>query len=129
MDELSEICQQWQLAKEREANAKMERIGLEARLVSIAGIPQDKEGTSTLNPDGFVVKVTGNITRKVDGDLLQELAKENGLEAHLPKLFRWKPEVNLSIWKAADKKITAPLAAAITSTAGKQTVNITATAQ
>lgn len=126
-NELSELCAQLEKAKEVEANAKMDRVGLEARLVTLTGIPQANEGTTTLTPEGYKVSITGNIYRKVDGDLLQQLARENGLEDHLQSLFRWKPEIELSRWKAADPKITAPLAAAITSTPGKQTVKLVRT--
>ena len=46
---------------------------------------------------------------KVNSDKLQELAAEHGLTDHLPSLFRWKPEINMTVWKAADASITTPL--------------------
>ena len=127
MNNLSEICREIQAAKAREDAAKAERQGLEAKFLSLVGVAENLEGTETVKPEGFVVKVTGRINRKIDGDLLQEIAKEAGTEEHLSSLFRWKPEINLKNWKAADKRITTPLAAAITSTPGKLSVKITPT--
>jgi hypothetical protein len=56
------------------------------------------------------VKIAGRIDRKVDSDKLQELAAEHGLTDHLSRLFRWKPEISMALWKAADESITQPLA-------------------
>ena len=55
---------------------------------------------------------------------MQELAAEFGLTDHLAKLFRWKPEINMAIWKAADESITKPLAAAITAKPGRPSFKI-----
>ena len=55
---------------------------------------------------------------------MQELAAEFGLTEHLAKLFRWKPEINLAIWKAADESITKPLASAITAKPGRPSFTI-----
>lgn len=64
------------------------------------------------------------MTRKVDGDLLQDIAIEHGLTDHLYKLFRWKPDLNLKEWKAAAPEVTGALAAAITTTAGRPSFSI-----
>ena len=53
-----------------------------------------------------------------------ELAAEHGLTDHLSTLFRWKPEINMAIWKAADESITKPLAAAITAKPGRPSFTI-----
>ena len=50
---------------------------------------------------------------------MQELAAEFGLTEHLASLFRWKPEINMAVWKATDEAITKPLAAAITAKPGE----------
>lgn len=78
------------------------------------------------NPDqiGFKVKITPRVNQKINADLLQELATENGLTEHLSTLFRWKPEINSKDWKAADKKITDPLLDAITSTPGRASFKV-----
>lgn len=92
------------------------------QLVSIA---DTFDGTKTLDCEGLTIKITGRIDRKVDAEKVQELAAEFGLTDHLSSLFRWKPEVNLSAWKAASESITKPLAAAITAKPGRASFTIT----
>jgi predicted fused transcriptional regulator/phosphomethylpyrimidine kinase len=87
-------------------------------------VAENFEGTETAEPEGFVVKISGRIDRKVDGDKVQELAAEFGLTDHLAKLFRWKPELNMAIWKATDATITGPLAGAITAKPGRPSFKI-----
>jgi hypothetical protein len=55
----------------------------------------------------------------------QELAAEHGLTEHLARLFRWTPEINMALWKAADETITRPLADAIMAKAGRPSFKIT----
>ena len=82
------------------------------------------EGTKNIDAEGFKVKITGRMNHKVDSDRLQEIAAEHGLSNHLSSLFRWKPELNLAVWKAADESITKPLSEAITTTPGRPGFNI-----
>jgi hypothetical protein len=125
MTSLSDLSAQWIEAKARETKAIKERRDIEDKMRSLIGVPDNLDGTTTAKPDGFVVKVTGRINRKVNGDLLQELAAENGLTDHLTSLFRWKPEINMAAWKATDAAITTPLLKAITSEAGRPSFAIT----
>jgi hypothetical protein len=53
------------------------------------------------------------------------LASVSGLSEHLATLFRWKPEINMTLWKAADVSITKSLAGAITSKPGRPSFKIT----
>jgi len=78
------------------------------------------------DPDtaGYSVVITTRVNKKINADLLQELATEAGLTEHLSSLFRWKPEINSKDWKAADKSITDPLLDAITSTPGRASFKI-----
>jgi len=85
-----------------------------------------KEGTKTLNAAGFSVKITTRLTRKVDSDLVQEIAAEHGLELYLPSLFRWRPEINATNWKGAMSDVTDKLSKAITTTAGRPSYSISA---
>ena len=59
------------------------------------------------------------------GEIIKEIAAEEGLAEHLSSLFRWKPEVNLSAWKSADKVITAPFLDGITTTPGRASFSVT----
>jgi len=109
----------WIEAKAREVKAINDRRTIEDQMRSLIGIADNLDGTMTAKPDGYVVKVTGRINRKVNADKLQELAAEAGLTEHLSSLFRWKPEINMTAWKATDAAITTPLLGAITSEAGR----------
>ena len=115
----------WMQYKAEEDKAQTERRKVEDQMVKILAIPESFESSETAEPDGFVVKIVGRIDRKVDSDKVQELAAEFGLSDHLTKLFRWKPEINMSAWKAADESITGPLSGAITAKPGRPSFKIT----
>jgi hypothetical protein len=118
------IFEAWMAAKEAEREAVEERRMLEDELVRQLKI-DDKEGSKTIKEDGFIVKVTNRYNRRIDADLLQDIAAEHGLSDHLGSLFRWKPDIDSRAWKAADESITNPLAQAITTTPGRPSFNIT----
>ena len=122
---LSRICEAIENAKQREDEAKAERHKLEAEFISLIGMAENATKSIKQTVPGYTVDLTPRIDRKVDSDLLQRIANENGLSEHLQDLFRWKAELNVKIWKAADESITAPLAAAITTKPGKISVKIT----
>ena len=125
MSDLKTLSAEWLGFKSAEEKATTERRKVEDQIVKLLAIPPDFESTETAEPDGFVVKVSGRIDRKVDSEKLQELATEAGLSDHLSNLFRWKPEINMAIWKASDESITRPLAAAITAKPGRPSFKIT----
>lgn len=122
---LSDLSSQWIEAKAREVKAVNDRRSIEDQMRSLIGIADNLDGTMTASPDGYVVKVTGRINRRINADKLQELAAETGLTEHLSSLFRWKPEINMTAWKATDAAITTPLLGAITSEAGRPSFAIT----
>lgn len=117
--ELVALCQEWQMNKDVEESAKIERRRVEDEIRKLAGIKEDLDGTESLEAGGFVLKIVGRIDRKVDSDKVQELAAEHGITEHLSTLFRWTPEINMSAWNKADESITRPLAGAITAKAGR----------
>lgn len=124
-DDLNELAAMWLAAKEAEREAVEDRRRIEDRIKSLAGVAETLEGTETVDPDRYTIKIVGRIDRKVDSDKLQELAAEHGLTEHLSSLFRWKPEINMAVWKATDEAITRPLAAAITAKPGRPSFSIT----
>ena len=115
----------WIKAKADEAEATKRRRGIEDLLVKAFEIPENLEGTKNLEAESFKIKIEGRINRKVNADKLQELAAEHGLTEHLSSLFRWKPEINMTLWKAADASITTPFLDAITATPGRPSFTIT----
>lgn len=124
MKTMEQMAAEWLEAKEAERVAIEKRRDLEDAMRKAASIRDDVEGTETLALEGFRVKVVGRIDRKVDADKVQELAAEFGLTNHLSTLFRWKPEINMAIWKSTDEAITKPLAAAITAKPGRPSFTI-----
>jgi len=122
--DVEQLAEMWLYAKDTETTATADRRAIEDQIRKIASIRDDVEGTETLALEGFRVKVVGRIDRKVDADKVQELAAEFGLTNHLSTLFRWKPEINMAIWKSTDEAITRPLAAAITAKPGRPSFTI-----
>ena len=125
MNDIKQLAAQWIAAKEAERVAIEERRTVEDAIKALVEFAEDTEGTETIKPDEYIIKIAGRIDRKVDGDKVQELAAEYGLTDHLAKLFRWKPEINMAVWKSTDESITRPLAAAITAKPGRPSFSIT----
>ena len=119
-------CERWIELKRIEANAAKERRAIEDALVDLH-FDQNKEGSQKIESDGFTIKATGRITRKVDSEKLQQIAAENGLSEHLSSLFRWTPAVNAAVWKATNESITNVLSEAITAKPGRLSFTIETT--
>jgi len=120
------LYQDWIEAKAAEAMAIKQRRAIEDIMVKSFEVAEDFEGTKNIEAETFKIKIEGRINRKVNADKLQEIAAEHGLTDHLSSLFRWKPEIAMTAWKAADKVITTPLLDAITATPGRPSFTITA---
>jgi hypothetical protein len=123
--DIPELAALWLDAKAREASATEDRRAIEDRIKEIVRLNESLDGTETVERDGYTIKMIGRIDRKVNAEQLQELAAEAGLSDHLSSLFRWKPEVNVSVWKATDESITGALAPAITAKPGRASFSIT----
>jgi hypothetical protein len=123
--DIPELASLWLDAKAREASATEDRRAIEDRIKEIVRLNEQLDGTETVERDGYTIKMVGRIDRKVNAEQLQELAAESGLSDHLSSLFRWKPEVNVSVWKATDESITGALAPAITAKPGRASFSIT----
>lgn len=122
---IQDLAKDWVFYKSEEEKATNHRRMIEDQIVNLAGIKETLEGTENINIDGFELKIVGRIDRKVDAEKVQEIAAEFDLTAHLSSLFRWKPELNMSAWKAADEAITKPLSNAITAKPGRPSFKIT----
>ncbi len=123
-NDMNELATRWLVAKQQEETATLDRRKIEDQIKKLASVAEDFEGTETVELYLYEIKIVGRIDRKVDGDKVQELAIEAGLTDHLSRLFRWKPEINMTLWKAADDSITRPLAAAITAKPGRSSFKI-----
>ncbi len=118
------LIAEWRYCKEVESKAVTRRREIEDELIEQFRIRTDMEATSTLEIGDVVVKVASRLDRKVDAAKVQELAAEFGIESQLETLFRWVPQVNVSIWKQTDERITAALAPAITTKPGRASFSI-----
>ena len=126
MTDLATLSAEWLIAKQQETDATARRRDIEDHMAKLAAVPADLDGTASLEAGQYAIKITGRIERKVDAEQLQAIAIEHGLMDHLSSLFRWKPELNLSAWRAADPAIVRPLADAITAKPGRPSFKITA---
>ena len=124
-DTLTDLATEWLEAKAREASATDDRRSIEDRIKALVRLNENIEGTETFEADCYVIKAVPRIDRKVNSEKLQELAAEAGLTEHLSSLFRWKPELNVSVWKATDASITGALAPAITAKPGRASFTVT----
>lgn len=119
------LIEEWLKAKESERQAVDTRRDIEDQMAEMMDVKPTLEGTQTDDQYGYTIKVVGRIDRKIDSDKIQEIAAEHGLSEHLASLCRWKPELNLTAWKAADESITKALAPAITAKPGRPSFSIT----
>jgi len=119
------LYQQWLDAKATESEAIAKRREIEDAMVAEFKISEQLDGTENFEREGYKIKIVGRINRRVDSELLQEIANEHGLSLHLGSLFRWKPEINAKAWEHADETITHPLLGAITATPGRPSFTIT----
>ncbi len=122
---ISDLFTAWQGAKQAEKYAVADRRDIEDRLITMLKVPGDLEGTFNSDVPGYKVKIVGRMTRKIDGDKIQEIAAEHGLTEHLAHLFSWKPSIIMSAWKNTDESITKTLLGGITTTPGRPSFTIT----
>ncbi|HSG60983.1 MAG TPA: hypothetical protein VLA24_06055 [Pseudomonadales bacterium] len=121
-----QLSDAWLQAKEAERMAVEARRAVEDELIKAFRISEQMEGIFNAKTDnGHHIKIVGRLSRKVDADKVQELAAEHGLTEHLSSLFRWKPEINATAWKATSPEITVLLADAVTVTASRPSFSIT----
>jgi hypothetical protein len=123
--DLTTSVNNWLTAKKAESEAVEARRHAEDVMLSLLGIPETLEGTQNAECGEYGIKVVGRMNRKVDAEKLHELASVHGLSEHIPSLFRFKPELNLSAWKATDETITNCLLDAITTSPGRPSFSIT----
>lgn len=126
MNHPTELAAAWLAAKQAEAEATERRRAIEDQLAEFLDIAPTDEGTKTANAGDYQVKATTRLNRKVDAQMVQEIAAEHGIpQEAIGRLFRWKPEINAAAWKAAPEQVTAILSKAITTTASRPSFSIT----
>lgn len=126
MQHPTELAAAWLAAKQAETEATERRRAIEGQLAEFLDIAPTDEGTKTAKTGDYQVKATTRLNRKVDAQLVQEIAAEYAIPHDvLSRVFRWKPEINASAWKAAPDQLTAILSKAVTTTASRPSFSIT----
>ena len=114
----------WLEAKETERKAiEARRFAEDAMVAEYRLNPQD-DGTHTFEEGIYKVKISVRHTKKVDAELLQELAQEHGFEDILPHAFRWKPEIVACVWDKLEPEVRNILNDAITTTVSRPSFSI-----
>jgi len=124
---IDDLADRWIVYKETEKIAVENRREIEDQIACRLNFPETFEGTENVTAVGspYAIKIEGRINRTVNAEKLIAIADEEGLETQISALFRWKPEINMTAWKAADQSITKPLSKAITAKAGRPSFTIT----
>lgn len=123
--QLEDLADRWFAAKEEERAAVELRRIIEDEMSLLLNIPVEEEVNRKLDTNSYQIKITSRLNRKVDGDLAQEIAAEHDLQDHLPMLFRWKPELNVSVWKGVADNVRAAFSPSIVTTPGRPSFAIT----
>lgn len=121
---LEELAGAWVHHKEAERQAVEVRRQIEDAMAKKFGLREDSERSETFQLDQYRVVVAQRINRKVNSDLVHQIAQEYGLMEHIGGLFKWEPEFSVRAWKAADPLITKRLEVAITATPGRPSFKI-----
>lgn len=115
----------WLQAKEAERLAVESRRKAEDDFLNSVKLNINQDKIENITDGVHKIKITTRLTRKVDSDLVQEIAQEYGLTEYLHTLFRWKPEIDLKAWRSIDESTQNKLAPAITVSAGRPSFTIT----
>jgi len=118
------IYAEWLHAKNQEKLAVERRRQIEDEILASDLAPDFHEGTFKFGDEGYAVTLTYRMNKKIDADLVQEIAAEHGISNRLGELFRWKPEINKKVWDATSPEITKLLDQAITTSMGRPSFKI-----
>jgi len=122
---LQQLSIEWIEAKTEENEATERRRLIEDEICRALEVEQTDEHSRKVEAAPFIIKIACRINRKVDGDLAQEIAAENGMQDHLSLLFRWKPELSMTAWNGVGDNVKQVFARAITATPGRPSFTIT----
>lgn len=124
METLEQLVETWTQCKKAEQMSIETRRKIEDRITEFLELDPKTEGTVNLDVSGYKMRIALRRIRKVDTDLVQEVAAEHGLENLLTSLFRWKAEVDTKSWRAAPQEVQNAFSKAITTTAGRPSYSI-----
>jgi hypothetical protein len=123
MNTLDQLAILWDIAKQREEEAKIERIKIEEQILAMH--PAKEEGSETVTTDhGAKIQLTGKLAYKADMDKLFEITKTWPEEVRPLKLETKLDETKLKAIRAQSPKAWAQIAQAVTVTPAKTGVSI-----
>ncbi len=121
---MNQLYIEWINAKDAEEAATAKRRHIENIIISEQDISAELDGVKNIIDPDFKIKITGRLNRKIDANLMTEIASTHGLMDYTTSLFRWKPELNAAAWKVTEKTITDIFLPAITTTPGRPSFSI-----
>jgi hypothetical protein len=123
MDPMDQLAVEWATAKEREDNARTERIDIENKILAMH--PAKEEGSESFStPAGAKVVLTGRVTYKVDIDKLTSLTAAWPDDVRPVKTKIEADETRLRAIRNESPKLWAQIAAAVETKPAKTGVSI-----
>lgn len=121
VDELAVLLQR---AKDKENDARLVRLDIEAQILELVGV--DAEGTKTVKGDQYQLSTTGKVNRTIDQRKLSDL-KSKIPTPLFKRLISYTPKLNLKEYRfieANEPDYFALIAPAVTSKPAKPSVSI-----
>lgn len=123
MDAMDQLAVEWAAAKEREDDAKAERISVEEKILALhPAKPEGSESFST--PGGAKVTLTGKVTYKCDIDKLIALTGSWPDDVRPVRTKVEADETRLKAIRAESPKLWAQIASAVETKPAKTGVSI-----
>lgn len=128
MEESPEVLPElWLQFKKVEQIITGARRAIEDALVVIFTDEDELEGTSKHDGiDGFTITITRKLNRTVDPDKLTALSEEYEIDDEIARMFRFKPELNLAVYRAESEELQQLFDSVITTKPGRPSITITA---
>lgn len=122
-----EIADLWVNLKTMERTITDVRRALDDALVAIFPADEDEiEGTATHEVGNFTIKIARKVTRSVDIERLSELGEEYDIDDEIARLFRWKPELNVAVYREESEEMQEFFAQVITTKPARPSITIEA---
>lgn len=121
-----EMAACWMHMKRLEKTAEGVRRAMEDALVIALEDEAPVDETREYELGAFKTKIKFGVTRKVDAEALTELSEEYDIEEQIGRLFRFKPELNLTAYRNEDEGVQEFFNQVITTTPSRPAFTITA---
>jgi hypothetical protein len=124
-NDIQSLAERWREAKAAEAAWSDARREVEDQLSELLAVDPQGEGVLNCDAGAYSIKVTTRLDRKIDADLVTEIAAEHGISDDvLRQLIRWKSELSVSNYKRASPELQQLFAPAVTTKAARPSYTI-----